>query len=304
MSRLLIIANPQAGRRQGETTAVALRDALDRDEHDVRLRFTDRPGHAGEIAASEADRFDAVFSVGGDGTLREIIVGLQDLTRIPVGIIPLGCANVLARELGIPRGHPLRTARSLLAGSRIEADVGMANERPFLANVGAGFDARVVEALHATRNRRSRGLGMAAYVPVGAKTLLGFGTPRLAVRTEDGERHGPFHSVTVCNTANYGGVMKLTPGARIDDGVLDCHVRRGRGRRTVIRNVLCAVFGLSDSSRTQILRGRRFTISSDDVSEPFQVDGDPGGVLPVEIRLSERRQLLMTPAPTHDEERP
>ncbi len=303
MSRLLVIANPKAGRLEGESTAALLRDALSRDGHEIQVRFTTGPGHASEIAAAEAEDCDSILSVGGDGTLREVIVGLENHENVPVGIIPLGCANVIARELKIPRGRPLRAARSLLAGRTIAADLGMAGERPFLANVGAGFDARVVKALHQARSHRARGVGMTAYLPVGMKALLRFKTPQLFVQTADVKRIGPFHSVTVCNTANYGGIMSLTPKARIDDGLLDCHVRRGQGRRTVLRHVVCALFGRADCGRAQILRGRRFTIWSDNVSEPYQVDGDPGGVLPVDIRLSRRRQILMTPAPAGNEER-
>ena len=123
------------------------------------------------------------------------------------------------------------------------------------------------------------------------------------METDGGERVGPFHSITVCNTANYGGIMRLTPEAKLDDGLLDCHVRRGRGRRTVIRQVACALLGRADSGRARVLRGQRFTISSDDASEPYQIDGDPGGVLPVDVRLSGRRQILMTPARAEREER-
>jgi diacylglycerol kinase (ATP) len=183
---------------------------------------------AGPTAASQAasDGADLVVAAGGDGTVRGCAEGLAD-TGVPLGIIPLGTGNLLARTLGIP-GHP-RAALHLALGSAGAAqdrliDLAIADGTPFTAMTGMGLDAAVVAA-----TRLKHHLGWLAYAMAGAVHLalppVGF-----SIRLDDGapvEREA--RSVVVGNSGLLPGGFILLPEARVDDGLLDIGVLAPHG---------------------------------------------------------------------------
>ena len=90
-----------------------------------------------------------MITVGGDGTLNEVLTGLGG-RDVPVGLVPIGTANVVSRDLGIPL-NPKRSARLLLDGVPRPIDVGPDRRPRFVAMVGAGIDGAIVEAICAAR---------------------------------------------------------------------------------------------------------------------------------------------------------
>ncbi|MCA9322837.1 MAG: diacylglycerol kinase family lipid kinase [Planctomycetes bacterium] len=296
-SRVALIANPRAGAFRGKRAAEAAAEVFADAGHAVEVQLTERAGHAGELANEAATRFDLILAVGGDGTLAEVLIGLASHAAAPVtGIIPVGTANVVAREIGLPLKSPKRAAEALATGKVVLIDQGLANGRPFVANVGAGFDARVVHALTAARARKRGRTGMLGYLPIGLGELKRFEAPRLFVVTEDGERLGAFSAVTVCNTANYGGIMSLTPKATMTDGRLDLYARRGTGRRSTFRQLACGLLRCEDSQKVTYRSGTRFRIECEGAAEPLQIDGDPAGLLPAEISLIPKGLRFLVPS--------
>lgn len=157
--RVTVIHNPAAGLRQRRRLHRFLRE-LERRGHTVRLFRTAHPGDGMAIAAAlDAASVDVVVAAGGDGTVNEVANGLAGRS-IPLAIMPLGTANVLAWELGL--GTKIPAAADLLSAGRI-VEVRMAHAGPwrFLLMASAGPDARVVAAVH---SRLKRWLGKGAYV--------------------------------------------------------------------------------------------------------------------------------------------
>jgi diacylglycerol kinase family enzyme len=162
---------------------------------------------------------DLVVAVGGDGTVRCCAEGMAD-TGVPMGIVPLGTANLLARTLGIPTHHPRAALRVALAKPRDAADrkidLALADGIPFTAMAGMGLDAAVVAATHLKHQ-----LGWLAYAMSGAAHLA-LPPATFTIRLDDGE---PFTRVAQCVVAGNSGLLpggfSLLPTAQIDDGLLD-----------------------------------------------------------------------------------
>jgi diacylglycerol kinase (ATP) len=141
----VIISNPNSGSAGDEGYLERFAETLRAGGLEIEVLNTERPDHAAELAAMAGDRL-VVIAAGGDGTVNEIVNGLSKGATL--GILPLGTANVLARELGLP----LKTedaCERILTGTRSRMDVGVATdeegtERRFACMAGIGFDANVI----------------------------------------------------------------------------------------------------------------------------------------------------------------
>src|SRR5918997_1281966 len=177
-SRMLIVFNPAAGARRRRRLRRAL-DALARLGLRPELAETERPGHATLLAGEAAGRGVAlVVAAGGDGTIAEVAGGIAG-SAAALGILPLGTANVLAWELGVPPA-PERAAAVLATGRAAVLRPGFARygdgtQRLFVQMLGAGFDAAVVHRLDLGLKRR---LGRGAYVAQGMRELGRYPFPR------------------------------------------------------------------------------------------------------------------------------
>jgi diacylglycerol kinase family enzyme len=186
----------------------------------VEVRLTEGPGHATALAREAVgDEAGLVLGAGGDGTLNEIASGLLG-SGVPLGIVPVGSGNGLARALRIP----LRPDRALAVLSRAvprSMDVGLVNGRPFLNVAGSGFDAHVAWAFHRAGRKGGR-RGIATYVRMSLGLVRGY-RPRPVVLEAGKERleiARPF-VVAFFNGPQYGAGAIANPGARLDDGAFE-----------------------------------------------------------------------------------
>lgn len=269
LSRIALIANPGArGRdRAGLNSAVELLS-----KHvPTEVHWTEHPGHATELARRHGGDPDTLVAVcGGDGTLFEAIAEFPG--NGVIGLLPAGTANVVARELGIPR-NLREAAKLLLTGTIQRLDTGMMNGRRFLMSAGFGFDAHV-----------------AAHVPACSKRLLGqyafhletilrypfYRPPSLHVRIDGGEAHTGAY-LLCANLRRYGGDMFFAPDARPDDGLIDVVLFENLSLRPLLKGLWGAKTGRGPPSESaRRLTGRRIEIECD---EPVGVQLD-GEVLP------------------------
>jgi len=235
--RILIIHNPTAGRkRQRFLRAVCAGLAAGKAE--VVLRATEYRGHAREIAAGVTRaQWDVLAIAGGDGTINEVINGIG--ADVPtIGIIPMGTANVLAAEIGLPAKAEC-VAATILEGSPIAVRLGRANRHRFIMMAGIGFDARVVGRVGPGLKRW---LGRGAYVVAAIREAVSGRRPRLAVRIDGTNRDCA--SVVIARGRHYAGRHLLAPTADLsrssfvvclfaEDGPLDIlryALALGRGR--------------------------------------------------------------------------
>ena len=243
---------------------------------------TNAAGHAEELARSAArDGYDAVVAAGGDGTINEVVNGIGD-AAMPLGIVPLGTANVLAAELGLPNA-PKALAECIAFGRATPVFAGCANGRRFAMMAGVGFDARVVEGIDLRLKRRC---GKAAYVASALACLV---------------RHRPSHyeveidgiaiaaaSLVIAKGHYYGGRFVVASGARLDEPVFEVALFEGGSRYDVLRYAAALganrIAALPDA---RLLRGRRVRVTGP-VGERVQIDGDLGTALPLEATIAPR----------------
>lgn len=279
MKRALLIVNPTAGQAHPLDVAEDARRFLEEAGHEVTVRATEAAGHATELARELAAGVDRVVVVGGDGTLRETVVGLPD-RHVPVALVPIGKANVVARELGIPR-TAAAAIRALGSERVLPMDVGRVGDSIFLAMVGVGYDGWVTAGVGAIRSGRAGGLlyryggSSLIYLLAGLPALLRLRPTRVIVTVDGREAPGRYPSVVVSNTETYALGWAMTPGASVHDARLDHQLNRRAAPWFVLWTLAAALL------RRPLPRwlaehggGRRYTIRA---SRPFrwQVDGDP-----------------------------
>ncbi len=226
MAAVTFVINGTLAPATGRFVALCRAEA---SRHGWRPEFvvTDKAA-AGMIAARDAAAAgaDLVVAAGGDGTVRGCAEGLAG-TGVPLGIVPLGTGNLLARTLGIPAGAKAALDVALDAGAASRdclIDMATADGTPFTAMAGMGLDAAVVAA-----TRLKHRLGWLAYAMAGAARLT-LPPARYSIRLDGGEPvEREARSVVVGNSGLLPGGFSLLPDARIDDGRLDIGILAPHG---------------------------------------------------------------------------
>lgn len=282
--RLLVIHNPTAGRRaRGRFERWCA--ALDRLGCALTVVPTEGPRHAIELArGADSRRFDAVAVAGGDGTINEAVNGLTG-SSLPLALLPLGTANVLANELELPRDlqrlaetAAFAPARSILPGE-ILAD-GHNEPWRFLLMAGIGFDAEVVANLDLGLKRR---IGKGAYA-WGSLLELARHEKRRFTASIDGTRIDPA-SLVIARAHFYGGRFVLAPEARLGSPQLYAVEFPGVSRLATLRYMAAVVMGmLARQCDVRVESVKRIEIDGP-AGAPIQVDGDVRLHLPARISL-------------------
>jgi diacylglycerol kinase (ATP) len=296
--RALIVFNPaagQAGQLRNELEGAA--DVWRSAGHRVDLAASTAAGDAQAIAAQAArDGYDVVVAAGGDGTINEVVNGLAG-TPAALATLPLGTMNVWARELGLPL-QPRLAAVELLKWRIRSIDLGRADQRYFLLMAGVGFDAAITAAIDSSAKRR---FGAFAYIWHGIEQALQIRGTRVRM-TLDGRRvSGRILMVVIGNSQLYGGVVKITHRATLDDGLLDIAVYRGNHFGSALGH-LWAILRRRYTPNPAIAyyRGREIMISARRPL-PVQVDGDAIGTLPMRFSVAPGALRALLPPDVPDD---
>ena len=255
------------------------------------VRETAGPGDAERFAAAaDPDRYDLLVVAGGDGTVNEAINGLGDL-RLPLAILPLGTANVLAHEIGLAI-DPNSIAAAIAHGAPRPVTLGAANGRRFILMAGAGFDAHVVATV---RTPVKRWLGKGAYVLAMLRQLLAYGFPTYQVSIDGAVRQAG--SVLVANARFYAGRFVAAPAADLQVPTFEVCLFERSGRLAAIGYALALFTGLLPRLASyRILPATRIQIEGT-AGEPVQADGDIIATLPARIEVLPQALELVFPPP-------
>ncbi len=274
--RLLVVANANAGSAHDDALAEAV--AALRAECDVEVERTSDRADLSAVLDERGAR--TVVVVGGDGSVHATVAALHKRGQLsctePIGLIPLGTGNDLARALGIPL-EPSAAARSLLTGEPRRLDLLLDDEGGVVVNaVHAGIGAEAARSASSMKEQ----LGRAAY-PIGS-VIAGVSTGGYGLRVEVDDRvlsagHDPVLMVGVGNGTSIGGGALLAPDARPDDGLLDVVVSSSTGLLARLGYALDLREGEHpDRDDVVVARGRVVRVSSAD-EFCINADGEVSG---------------------------
>jgi diacylglycerol kinase (ATP) len=290
ISRVLLVVNPKS--RRGVRRRPAALDAFARAGVSVVEVTTSHPGHAREVLQARAEPWDAVFVLGGDGTVMEV-VGALAYSGIPVGVLPGGTGNLVGNVLGVPLGIR-KAVKRLLTGERILFDLGkLPNGGYFAFAAGVGVDVAMVER---TTHGEKRVLGMLSYALTAGRAALGRELVHVTIDVDGRRIEARAVLAMIANAgAVLGGRFSLGPDVKPDDGELDlCLFMPER-----LRDVFAVIWRLlrrdfSPHPTMTFARGRVFRISSEPPVS-VQADGDIVGRTPLEIAVAPKAAVFLQP---------
>ena len=284
-SLIILIANPAAHRASNKKVATASY-YLQSKGYEVEVIFTHSRGDAEHLARESLLRQPSlIIAAGGDGTFNEVVNGIAG-TGIPMGILPLGTTNVLARELHIPENVQAaiekalrKNPHSISLGKITLTDSSPNISRYFILMAGIGYDAM---AVYGTNEVLKQFSGQGAYLYSGMKTLVKF-HPSLLTFTADG-KHYEGYSGIIGNAAKYGGAFSVTPDADLSDPVLHLCIFKGRKRVDIARYVFGVLTGTHLKYRDiEYLRAKHIVING---RAHIQLDGDYFGMTPAKVEVA------------------
>lgn len=216
--RTLLIINPIAGTSSKQQLPEAVAQALTEFNTTLTVRCTTAGGDATRFAREAVeDGVDVVLAAGGDGTVNETAAGLSG-SHVPLGIIPCGSGNGLARHVGIPLD--IKGALDVLKlRNVVDCDHGSVNGHPFFCTFGIGFDATVSDVF-----ARSKQRGKLTYVRSTVEQYFNYQPQTYAISANGMDITERAFLVAVCNASQYGNNAYIAPRASITDGLLDVTV--------------------------------------------------------------------------------
>lgn len=287
--RVVAVVNPAT-----RVPAGTIRAALERARPpgaSLRVVESTHPGDAVASAREAAAEADIVVAVGGDGTVADVASGLLG-SGIPIGVIPAGSTNIVARELGIPMSIAA-SARLLFARHRVvRRDAGVSDGRCFLHMAGAGFDAHLFDRADREMKRR---VGWLAYLPAAADALR---EPpvRFSIETDDGALDVESPLVLVANGgAVIHPILRVDPAIRADDGWLDVLVFTATNPAAVARTLSEFATGRLAGSPDLVTIRTRFARLSSTPAVPVQFDGDVVGKTPFSVEVAPSAVSFVAP---------
>ena len=218
MSRCILIVNPTAGKEKAKYYKTDLVSQLRTMFEVVELRETTKAGDATAWAKEASEKgYDAVFSMGGDGTLNETVNGLARAGQaVNFGFIPLGTVNDLARALHIPL-QPEEAIAALKDSKLVKVDIAKVNDRYFVNTIAAGAMPEAVGNVSIEQKTR---LGPMAYFLTGIKALQSRETSLFKIESELGVEVRRSPLIVAMLTNSVGSFNNIAPLAKVDDGTI------------------------------------------------------------------------------------
>jgi YegS/Rv2252/BmrU family lipid kinase len=296
----LVLRNPKAGTGVLGERIEHLLDTL--RQHNFKIEVLSDLGQLSDRSRELWDRgvLRTVVAAGGDGTA-ETVVNLTP-AAVPLSVFPLGTENLLAKYLGV-NSDPADVVETIAAGQVVQLDVGQLRKkddeqaRLFLLMMGCGFDAEVVHRLHEERTGNINHLSWAKPI---IESIRSYEYPPLKVTCRETPTSPPSRVITahwafIFNTPVYAGGLGICPDAVPYDGQLDVTTFEGGSFWQGLMHLSAVILGQHKNlAGVERVRTPCLTVEAEQ-DVPFQVDGDPGGSVPVDIQILPERLSMMVP---------
>ena len=287
---LTLLVNPSSAGGRSLKLLPRVEAALDAQRAVFRVERTRSLEHGCDLALRAVELGEVPVVVSGDG-LMGAIGGAMAGSETPIGLIPAGRSNDLARALGIPT-DPEEAVEVVLAGHSRRIDVGEANGKRFLGIVSVGFDSECNRLANETHFIR----GNLVYAYSMVRTLIGWRSARFTIVAGGERKRLTGYFVDVANNSVYGGGMYIAPEAEIDDGQFDVVAITEVGKLRFLRGLRDVLKGAHiDKEEVTTFRASRLEL---DASRPFPVyaDGDHLTDLPVSLKVLPTCLSILVPA--------
>lgn len=291
-----IIVNPNAGNGKGKKDWPRIEKLFEKENLPVTSRFTEKKGDAIIIARDAVlNGYRKIISVGGDGTLNEVINGIFTQDKIPtwiitVGMIPVGTGNDWGRMFGIPLVYEgsikvIRENKTMLhdIGAIVYHIDNDQHKRYFINIAGLGFEAVVVKKTNRQKDKgRSNNL---IYFLNLITSLISFKKTLAEITIDNKKSQSRVFSINVGNGRYCGGGMRQTPDALPDDGLLDITVIKEMGRIEIIRSLNILYDGtILSHPKVDGYRSTNMKVSTESLLYA-EADGESLGHTPVEFSI-------------------
>jgi diacylglycerol kinase (ATP) len=270
------IVNPVAGRGRTQKLLPELERAA--SAAGIALHVSPEPGAPTKLARAATDEGHDLVACGGDGLVTEV-AGVAADTGRRLAVVPTGAGNDFARVLGYDPKQPLRAFDALTKGQDRVVDLGRVNGRWYTCVTASGFDAEANRWANTVRKLS----GTTLYVAAVLRTLAVYKPHRFRVTVDDESIETTAWLVAVGNGPAYAGGMRVTPDARLDDGLLDVTIVGAMGRPEFLWNFPKVFKGTHvGHPKVTTRRGAHVELESLDASIPMEVyaDGERVGPLP------------------------
>lgn len=276
----MLIANPRAGRGNSMGLLNQLSDLLRQAGIHCTVGLTGEAGHATGLASSARDKVDLLVVIGGDGTVNEVLQSVAP-DHPAVLIVPAGTENVLAKYLGLTVS-PQRLWQVVQDGWTVRFDLGLVGARRFSMLASVGFDAAIVHALHA---ERAGNITHLSYFWPLWRQFWQYDWPVLSVRADDREVFRGRGMIVIGNISRYALGFRICHRAEPVDGLLDLFIMECGNRWELLKWATAVATRMHHRLPEAVYeRARKIRIeAAGKVRIPVEVDGDPAGLLPVEI---------------------
>ncbi|MGX7417748.1 diacylglycerol/lipid kinase family protein [Carnobacterium gallinarum] len=298
MKNVMLIFNPASGKSQSENIAKQVKIFLEKEDTqcEVKLMGTQNESDATKFAKEAAEqKFDLVVSIGGDGTISDIVSGLSPYEQRPkLGIIPAGTVNNLARVLKIPLKIE-DAIKNLITGGKTPMDVGQVNEAYMISTLTIGV---LADAALSVSQKEKQKFGPFAFLFKGGKILLRHKHYSLRIQEDTDEWNGAAQLVLITMTNSAGGFPFLDPDARIDDGYFHVFIVP---ELSFINSLKFFPYFISGNAKKipnlTYIKSKKLTITGPKTKKEVRsrIDGDPSEKVPLKMRVLEGHIQVLAP---------
>jgi YegS/Rv2252/BmrU family lipid kinase len=287
---LVLLVNPSSAGGRTLRLLPRVEAALDARRATFRVQRTKSLEHGAEQALLAVEAGEVPVVVSGDGLLGAV-GGAMAGAETPLGLVPGGRGNDLARVLGIP-SEPEEAVAALFSGVARRIDVGEVNGKRFLGIASVGFDSEANRRANETRLLR----GNLVYAYAALRTLIGWRPARFTIRVDQERLRLSGYSIVVANSKAYGGGMYVAPDAELDDGEFDIVAIGEVGKLRFVGNLPKVFKGTHvEADEVRVFRASHLELSA---STDFAVyaDGEHLTDLPATLRVLPKALSLLVPA--------
>ena len=295
IKKVLVVLNPSSGKAgdDPDATETNLKTLLDSTHFKYEIILTKKNEDVGEVVRGRlTEGFDLVIAAGGDGTVSAVINGLIG-TLIPLGIVPFGTGNLLAKELNIPQ--EIKDAVAVISNSPCskKIDAMKIGKRVFVLNASAGYSPII---LRNTTTAQKNRFGNLAYVANAITHLF-----RLRFRGFEITIDGKLHTsrAVECIVFNSGALARTMypkgPDVKLDDGHLDIWVLSVKTVLDYPRYLFYALKGRPGRLLTPLVKAEKTVSVKSRISMGVQADGDVIGKTPLEIEIIPGALTVLVP---------